>query len=64
MTVTALDAVAERVSGGDAATVLASIRIVGIDLLMSAERPGLTTSMGVHQDRSSDLRFNLMGENA
>jgi hypothetical protein len=31
---------------------------------MSAERPGLTTSMGLHQDLVSELRFDLMDENA
>ena len=64
MTVTALDAVAESISGGDPATVLAFIRIVGVDHLISAARPGLTTPMGVHQDLAADLRFDLLGENA
>ena len=58
----ALDAVAESISDGDTATALALIRLVGVDHLLSAARPGPTTPMGVHQNLASDLRSDLFGE--
>ncbi len=50
------------ISGGDAATALALIRMVGVEHLLSAARPGPTTPMGVHQDLAADLRSDLVGE--
>jgi len=58
----ALDAVAESINNGDTATALAFIRIVGVEHLLSAARPGPTTPMGVHQNLAADLRSDLMGE--
>ena len=58
----ALDAVAESINNGDTATALAFIRIVGVEHLLSAARPGPTTPMGVHQDLAADLRSDLVGE--
>jgi hypothetical protein len=62
VTVTALDAVMESISGGDTATALALIRMVGVEHLLSAAQPGPTTPMGVHQDLAADLRSDLVGE--
>ena len=62
MTVAALDAVAESINDGDTATALALIRIVGVEHLLSAARPGPSTPMGVHQDLAADLRSDLFGE--
>ena len=58
----ALDAVAESINNGDTATALAFIRIVGVEHLLSAARPGPTSPMGVHQDLAADLRSDLVGE--
>ena len=57
-----MDAVAASISDGDIAAALALIRVVGVDHLLSAARPGPTTPMGVHQNLASDLRSDLMGE--
>ena len=62
VTVAALDAVAESINDGDTATALALIRIVGVEHLLSAARPGPSTPMGVHQDLAADLRSDLVGE--
>ena len=62
VTVAALDAVAESISDGDTATALTFIRIVGVEHLLSAARPGPTSPMGVHQDLAADLRSDLFGE--
>ena len=58
----ALDAVAESISDGDTATALALIRIVGVEHLLLAARPGPPTPLGVHQDLAADLRSDLVGE--
>ena len=58
----ALDVVMASIDEGDTATGLALIRIVGVDHLLSAARPGPTTPMGVHQGLAADLRFDLVGE--
>ena len=58
----ALDTVAESINGGDTATALALIRIVGVEHLLSAVPLGPTTPMGVHQNLAADLRSDLMGE--
>ena len=58
----ALDAVAESIRDGDTRTALALIRIVGVEHLLSAARPGPTTPLGVHQDLAADLRSDLFGE--
>jgi hypothetical protein len=58
----ALDAVAESINDGDTATALALIRIVGVEHLLSAARPGPPTPLGVHQDLAADLRSDLVGE--
>ncbi len=57
-----MDAVAESIRDGDMAAALALIRIVGVEHLLSAARPGPTTPIGVHQDLTADLRSDLMGE--
>ena len=62
VTVAALDAVMESISEGHTATALALIRIVGVEHLLSAARPGPTSPMGVHQNLAADLRSDLMGE--
>jgi hypothetical protein len=62
VTVAALDTVAESITDGDTATALALIRMVGVEHLLSAARPGPTTPMGVHQDLAADLRSDLLGE--
>ena len=58
----ALDAVAESIHDGDTRTALALIRIVGVEHLLLAARPGPPTPLGVHQDLAADLRSDLMGE--
>ena len=62
VTVAALDAVAESINDGDTATALALIRIVGVEHLLSAARPGPFTPMGVHQNLAANLRSDLFGE--
>ena len=62
VTVAALESVMASISGGDAATALALIRMVGVEHLLSAARPGPTTPMGVYQDLAADLRSDLVGE--
>ena len=62
VTVAALESVMASISGGDTATALALIRVVGVEHLLSAAQPGPTTPMGVHQDLAADLRSDLMGE--
>ena len=62
VTVAALDAVAESINDGDTAAALTFIRIVGVDHLLSAAKPGPTSPMGVHQDLAADLRSDLFGE--
>ena len=52
----------ESISEGDTATALALIRIVGVEHLLLAARPGPPTPLGVHQDLAADLRSDLMGE--
>ena len=58
----ALDVVMESIHGGDTATALTLIRIVGVEHLVRAAQPGPTTPMGVHQDLATDLRSDLFGE--
>lgn len=58
----ALASVVESIKGGDVGTALTLIRLVGVEHLLAAARPGPTTPMGVHQDLAADLRFDLMGE--
>ena len=62
VTVAALESVMASISGGDTATALALIRIVGVEHFVRAAQPGPTTPMGVHQDLAADLRSDLMGE--
>ena len=62
VTVAALESVMASISGGDAATALALIRMVGVEHLLSAARPGPTTPMGVHQNLAANLRSDLFGE--
>jgi hypothetical protein len=62
VTVAALESVMASISGGDAATALAFVRMVGVEHLLSAARPGPTTPMGVHQDLAAGLRSDLLGE--
>ncbi len=62
VTVAALDAVMESISEGHTATALALIRIVGVEHLLLAARPGPPTPLGVHQDLAADLRSDLVGE--
>jgi len=61
-TSTALDVVRESILNGDVRTALALIRLVGVEHLLLAARPGPTSPMGVHQDLAADLRSDLVGE--
>ena len=56
----AIGVLATSISEGDVDSSLALIRIVGVDHLLEAAKPGPSTYLGVQSGLASDLRADLM----
>jgi hypothetical protein len=56
----AIGVLAASINEGDVDSSLALIRIVGVDHLLEAAKPGPSTSLGVQSGLASDLRAEVM----
>ena len=56
----AIGVLAARINEGDVNSSLALIRVVGVDHLLEAAKPGPSTYLGVQSGLASDLRAELM----
>ena len=56
----AIGVLATSISEGDLDSSLALIRVVGVDHLLKAAKPGPSTYLGVQSGLASDLRTDLM----
>ena len=56
----AIGVLAARINEGDVDSSLALIRVVGVDHLLEAAKPGPSTYLGVQSGLASDLRAELM----
>ena len=56
----AIGVLAASINEGDVDSSLALIRVVGVDHLLEAAKPGPSTSLGVQSGLASDLRAELM----
>ena len=58
----ALDTLAASINGGDTDTALGLIRLVGVEHLLRAARPGPTTPLGVHARLAEQVRSDLISD--
>ncbi len=58
----ALDTLAASITGGDTDTALGLIRLVGVEHLLRAARPGPTTPLGVHTRLTEQVRSDLISD--
>ena len=58
----ALEVLIESLSAGDVKTAMALIRVVGVEHLLRATRPGATNPLRVTADLAANLKSDLIGE--
>ena len=56
----AISELADRVASGDTDCALAVVRLVGVEHLLAAVKPGPYTCLGVHSELSSNLKSELL----